>query len=125
MEKYDNMREFKELILMLENNWNMQVHSLTIFRHVLDDDVFCKFLLLCDSMQEDLSTKVDRYCTFVSSLYQNDTDFSAYLYRWLMNDENTVIHRISEKKVYRKHCRTVCMQSWKSSKKSLVSQVIK
>lgn len=70
MEKYDNMREFKELILMLENNWNMQVHSLTIFRHVLDDDVFSKFLLLCDSMQEDLSTKVDRYCTFVSSLYQ-------------------------------------------------------
>lgn len=97
MEKYDNMREFKELILMLENNWNMQVHSLTIFRHVLDDDVFSKFLLLCDSMQEDLSTKVDRYCTFVSSLYQNDTDFSAYLYRWLMNDENTVIHRISRK----------------------------
>ena len=43
MEKYDNMREFKELILMLENNWNMQVHSLTIFRHVLDDDVFSKF----------------------------------------------------------------------------------
>ena len=83
--------------MLFRSNWNMQVHSLTIFRHVLDDDVFSKFLLLCDSMQEDLSTKLDRYCTFVSSLYQNDTDFSAYLYRWLMNDENTVIHRISRK----------------------------
>lgn len=69
-----------------------KLSSLTIFRSLLDQDVILKLRKLLDCNTQEVKTFIDTYCDFVATLYQYNTNFSRYLYTYVMNDENVYIN---------------------------------
>lgn len=68
---------------------NDQLHSLTIFRDLCQDPVFCALLRYLDTLEhKEVRDRIDRYNDFVSLLYSEGGDLSAYLLRFLYEDEN-------------------------------------
>ena len=79
------------------NEWNLKIRTVTIFRNLLNDPVFKSLQKVLETDCEDTSLFIDNYCSFVSNLYQKDTNLSRYLYQLVLNDENIVIHKFSRK----------------------------
>lgn len=76
-----------------------KLHSLVIFRSILQDPVFSKFdELLAVAGKRDASIGVDFYASFVSSLFIHNMDFSHYVLDYLKNDENLYLKRVIAKK---------------------------
>ena len=67
-------------------NWNLALKTLTIFRHLQDDLVFSSFTNLLDTDITDTEAFIENYCGFVSNLYQKNTNWTDYLYQWIINE---------------------------------------
>ncbi|WP_290772438.1 ATP-binding protein [Anaerofustis sp.] len=72
---------------------NEKLDSLVVFRNILNTDViknlrFCLNTILDYENDENM---VYAYGAFVSSLYNNDFDFSKYIFNFILNDENFYI----------------------------------
>ena len=76
-------------------NWNLALKTLTIFRHLQDDLVFSSFTNLLDTDITDTEAFIENYCGFVSNLYQKNTNWTDYLYQWIINDENVYVHQVA------------------------------
>lgn len=74
-----------------------QLHSLVVFRNILQDPVIqaLEKLLLCD--YNDTTTAVDAYCAFAAKLLACTDDFSAYLLHSILEDENIYIRQSCRK----------------------------
>ena len=64
------------------------LHSLVIFRNLLQDPVISRLLSLLDSDPASGSPFVDAYCEFAAALFSRTDDFSAYLLNAVLEDEN-------------------------------------
>lgn len=68
------------------------LHSLVIFRGLLENEVLCALdALLCTDVN-DVCATVDAYCTFAQALFVYTDDFSDYLRKAVLDDENLYIH---------------------------------
>lgn len=80
------------------NNINLlsiKLHSITVFRNLLKDDVINALLNLLDSAECDMSVKVDRYGNFAYKLYSHTENLTKYILRIVTNDENVFIRKVA------------------------------
>lgn len=70
------------------NMYHTRLHSLVVFRSLLNDPVLKQLdrLFSCDPADE--TETVDAYCSFVSSLYTHTDNWSDYLLNYILEDEN-------------------------------------
>ena len=66
---------------MLEENkaLRMRLHSLTIFRGLLEDPVVSRLAALLHAQPSDAEACADAYCAFAAALYERGGDLSTYL----------------------------------------------
>ena len=64
------------------------LHSLVIFRNLLNDPVISRLLALLDTDPSSGAPFVDAYCEFASALLARTDDFSQYLLGAALEDEN-------------------------------------
>ena len=64
------------------------LHSLVIFRNLLNDPVISRLLALLDTDPSSGAPVVDAYCEFASALLARTDDFSQYLLGAALEDEN-------------------------------------
>lgn len=79
------MTDFK----MYKNN----LHSLVVFRKLLKNpviDSFSKLLEIIDS-SEDTNVKIDSYCDFTAKLYEHGENFTEYVLKAVLEDENAYV----------------------------------
>lgn len=68
------------------------LHSLVIFRGLLENEVLCALDALLCTDTDDVCATVDAYCTFAQALFIHTDDFSDYLRKAVLDDENLYIH---------------------------------
>ena len=77
------MNKFKQL--------HIELHSLVIFRNVLQDDVLLKFFNMLSSADETDLAQLTCYVEFVNALFQHTNNFSDYLLQAVLRDDNFYI----------------------------------
>lgn len=72
---------------------SLQLHSLTVFRSLLQNPVLAALIRYIDLPETSpLTCRIDAYCTFVAVLYQTDeADWFTYVQRLALDDENVYI----------------------------------
>ena len=77
---------------MLEENkaLRMRLHSLTIFRGLLEDPVVSRLAALLHAQPSDAEACADAYCAFAAALYERGGDLSTYLLKAVLEDEKPV-----------------------------------
>lgn len=72
---------------------SLKLHSLTVFRNLLDDDVIGNLLSFLDvADRENAELSIDFYAEFVKSLYESGFDsLSSYIAELTSSDENVYI----------------------------------
>ena len=80
---------------MLEENkaLRMRLHSLTIFRGLLEDPVVSRLAALLHAQPSDAEACADAYCAFAAALYERGGDLSTYLLKAVLEDENLYVRR--------------------------------
>ena len=75
---------------------NIRLHSLAIFRSLLDDPVIDALCAYLDSLEADNETvSISRYAAFVSCLYGTEKrTLAGYIQSIACNDENAYIRMI-------------------------------
>ncbi len=68
------------------------LHSLLIFRNLLKDDVFIKFLTVLSSLDDTNLNQLSCYAEFAHALFQHADDFSDYLLNAVLKDDNFYIN---------------------------------
>lgn len=74
-------------------NLSLKLHSLTVFRNLLNDPVIKNLLLFLDSEEKgDLKTSLDFYALFMGSLYESSYEsLASYIAEITSSDENVYI----------------------------------
>ena len=80
---------------MMDENKTLRIrlHSLAIFRGLLEDPVVSQLDALLRAQPSDAEACVDAYCAFAAALYEKGGDLSAYLLKAVLEDENLYIRR--------------------------------
>ncbi len=91
--RYDRAYGFikmTEKVMFQLNQIALRARSLVVFRRLLDDAVVRAFLnlLTAENAPEE---KVDRYASFAHLLFQSGENFTAYVWRLVVSDENTYV----------------------------------
>ncbi len=73
-----------------------QLNSLVIFRGILKNNVMQKLALLLKTDLSDTANAVDAYSEFVSALYNHTDNFSDYLLKAVLDDDNIYIKACCE-----------------------------
>lgn len=73
------------------------LHSLVIFRNLLNDPVISRLSALLDTDPAAGASIVDAYCEFASALFARTDDFSSYLLNAVLEDENFYITHSSSR----------------------------
>ena len=73
---------------MLEENkaLRMRLHSLTIFRGLLEDPVVSRLAALLHAQPSDAEACADAYCAFAAALYERGGDLSTYLLKAVLRN---------------------------------------
>lgn len=79
---------------MKYNEWSIKIRTLVVFSHLKDDPVIQKFIQLLDTDKKDTKQYVEAYCSFLAVLFPQDADFSKYLLKQVLNDENFYVHNV-------------------------------
>lgn len=76
---------------------NMQLSSLVVFRGLLDDPVLSKFrnLLFAISDSENQEETISCYSSFVAALYKKTSDWSKYIERIVLDNDNIYIEKMA------------------------------
>ena len=77
------------------NNIILQMHSLVIFRNLLDCKVIHKFLCLLESMPKNTAAQVSQYACFASELFKSNNNLTKYIRDCVLKDENIYIRKIA------------------------------
>lgn len=75
---------------------SLQLHSLVIFRNLLNDKVIIKLLELLDSIPKSISEQIDSYSAFVSQLFMVSDNLTEYMIDKILEDENIYILKYAE-----------------------------
>ena len=73
------------------NDYRILLNNLVIFRHILSDPVIKKLQNLLSSDPGKTAECIDAYCDFSAALLAHDDDFSAYMLKLILEDENIYI----------------------------------
>lgn len=72
---------------------NTRLHALVVFRHLLNDDVVARFSALLDAPLDRPRQAVSLYADFTSALFVHTDNWSDYLMRCVLEDENLYMLR--------------------------------
>jgi len=72
-------------------NLNLEIHSLVIFRNILNDNVIKNLIKLLSSQEKNTLKKVENYSEFTSSLFSKTTNLSKYFLNLILEDENIYV----------------------------------
>ncbi|MDW7669629.1 MAG: hypothetical protein SCJ93_12455, partial [Bacillota bacterium] len=59
-------------------NLNLEIHSLVIFRSILNDNVIKNLIRLVSTQEKNTLEKIENYSEFTSSLFSKTTNLSKY-----------------------------------------------
>jgi predicted AAA+ superfamily ATPase len=76
---------------------HLQMKTLTIFRHLLDDKIIRAFLDILDVRKDSITKKIERYAYFTYILFQANENFTDYVWQLIFFDENIYIRRHSSR----------------------------
>lgn len=68
------------------------LHSLILFRSLLQDDAISLLCQALDAREEDELSRLDAYAAFVSALFAHGTDLTAHIWSRIIADENPYVH---------------------------------
>src|SRR6056297_2632298 len=74
-------------------NLNLEIHSLVIFRSILDDKIVKKFMGLLSVKDKTNLEKIEIYSEFTSSLFKKTTNLSKYFLDLVLEDENIYVKK--------------------------------
>lgn len=99
---------------MLEENkaLRMRLHSLTIFRGLLEDPVVSRLAALLHAQPSDAEACADAYCAFAAALYERGGDLSTYLLKAVLEDENLYVRRRRPVRRFPPSLRNACNTSF-------------
>lgn len=62
--------------------------TLVLFRRLLKDRVFAKYMRLLETLQQGSADTAEHYAAFASALFVHTTDFSEYILNFILSDKN-------------------------------------
>ena len=72
---------------------NMNLHALVVFRHLLDDPVLKRLSVLLSCGEKMPVEQVKAYSSFVSALWREGGDLTAYVLSHALEDENIYVRK--------------------------------
>lgn len=78
---------------------NMKIKSFVVFNNVLEDDVMKAFLNMIDIKEKSDIKKVEEYSNFTRKLFEKSENFSDYIWKLIMFDENIYVRKIASKEI--------------------------
>ncbi len=74
-------------------NLNLEIHSLVIFRSILNDNVTKNLIRLLSTQEKNTLEKIENYSEFTSSLFSKTTNLSKYFLNLVLEDENIYVKK--------------------------------
>ena len=78
---------------------NMKVKSFVVFNNVLEDDVMKAFLNMIDIKEKSDIKKVEEYSNFTRKLFEKSENFSDYIWKLIIFNENIYVHKLASKEI--------------------------
>ena len=76
---------------------NTDLHALVVFRRLLEDDVIARFSALLDAPLDQPRRAVSLYADFASALFAHTDNWSDYLLRCVLEDENLYMQKKAQR----------------------------
>jgi len=73
----------------------LKAKALSVFRKVLDDPVIKAFMEMMDG--SDNASKIDKYAHFIYLLFQSNENFTEYVWKQVVSDENVYVRKCAGK----------------------------
>ena len=86
------------LIIQLEQI-NMKAKSFVVFNNILEDDVMKAFLNMIDIKEKSDIKKVEEYSNFTRKLFEKSENFSDYIWKLIIFNENIYVHKLASKEI--------------------------
>ena len=78
---------------------NMKAKSFVVFNNVLEDDVMKAFLNMIDTKEKSDIKKVEEYSNFTRKLFKESENFSDYIWKLIIFDENIYVRKLASKEI--------------------------
>ena len=78
---------------------NMKAKSFVVFNNVLEDDVMKAFLNMIDIKEKSDIKKVEEYSNFTRKLFEKSENFSDYIWKLIIFNENIYVHKLASKEI--------------------------
>ena len=78
---------------------NMKVKSFVVFNNILEDDVMKAFLNMIDIKEKSDIKKVEEYSNFTRKLFEKSENFSDYIWKLIIFNENIYVHKLASKEI--------------------------
>ena len=78
---------------------NMKVKSFVVFNNVLEDDVMKSFFNMIDTKEKSDIKKVEEYSNFTRKLFEKSENFSDYIWKLIIFNENIYVHKLASKEI--------------------------
>ena len=78
---------------------NMKVKSFVVFNNVLEDDVMKSFFNMIDTKEKSDIKKVEEYSNFTRKLFEKSENFSDYILKLIIFNENIYVHKLASKEI--------------------------
>ena len=78
---------------------NMKIRSFVVFNNVLEDDVMKAFLNMIDIKEKSDIKKVEEYSNFTRKLFEKSENFSDYIWKLIIFNENIYVHKLASKEI--------------------------
>jgi len=73
----------------------LKAKALSVFRKVLDDPVIKAFMEMMDG--SDNASRIDKYAHFIYLLFQSNENFTEYVWKQVVSDENVYVRKCAGK----------------------------
>ena len=78
---------------------NMKAKSFVVFNNVLEDDVMKSFFNMIDTKEKSDIKKVEEYSNFTRKLFKESENFSDYIWKLIIFDENIYVRKLASKEI--------------------------
>ena len=77
----------------------MKAKSFVVFNNILEDDVMKAFLNMIDTKEKSDIKKVEEYSNFTRKLFEKSENFSDYIWKLIIFNENIYVHKLASKEI--------------------------
>ena len=77
----------------------MKAKSFVVFNNILEDDVMKAFLNMIDIKEKSDIKKVEEYSNFTRKLFEKSENFSDYIWKLIILNENIYVHKLASKEI--------------------------